>query len=188
MADKTTGELKTVKVQDLPAAPDIYDDFKMPGELQGEAVHVTGAQMKQYAAESVLPIATRAEKAAENAASYAKNAEESKNAAKASVQRVEDMSVEAVTLSHDKAANVSKVSGKDALKLIFGIPGGKSAYQYAVDVGYTGTEKEFTELLTANAGVSYVADGGSPGSFDTLVFDGGTPFTVDELMLDGGTP
>ena len=52
MADKTTGELQKVKVEELPAAPDIYDDFKMPGELQGGAVHVTGAQMKDYAREA----------------------------------------------------------------------------------------------------------------------------------------
>ncbi len=56
MADKTTGELRAVNVGDLPGSADIYDDFKMPGELQGEAVHVTGAQFKQYAVQAVKPI------------------------------------------------------------------------------------------------------------------------------------
>lgn len=60
MTDKTTGELAAVSVGDLPAAPDIYDDFKMPGEFQGEAVHVTGSQMKEYAVASVSPIANAA--------------------------------------------------------------------------------------------------------------------------------
>lgn len=57
MADKTTGELRSVNIGDLPGSADIYDDFKMPGELQGEAVHVTGAQFKQYAVQAVKPIA-----------------------------------------------------------------------------------------------------------------------------------
>ena len=56
MADKTTGELRAVNIGDLPGSADIYDDFKMPGELQGEAVHVTGAQLKQYAVQAVKPI------------------------------------------------------------------------------------------------------------------------------------
>ena len=42
----------------------------------------------------------------------------------------------------DKAVDAVIASGK---------VGGKSAYQYAVDGGYTGTEAEFTEMLVANS-------------------------------------
>lgn len=95
MADKTTGELDSVKVEELPAAPDIYDDFKMPGELQGEAVHVTGSQIKDYAvaagvkasevfAESVKADANAAATAKENAEASAKAADNEATAAAAS--------------------------------------------------------------------------------------------------------
>lgn len=85
MADTTTGGLTSVKIEELPVAPDIYDDFKMPGELQGEAVHITGAQIKSYAvaagveasevfADSVKTEADAATAAKENAAASAKAA------------------------------------------------------------------------------------------------------------------
>lgn len=45
-----------------------------------------------------------------------------------------------------------------------------------------------TPLITLlPAEIGHVADGGTPSSFDTLVFDGGTPFTTDEIRVDGGT-
>ena len=78
MADKTTGELLTVNVSDLPPAADIYDDFKMPGEFQGDAVHVTGAQMKRYSQVAVQP---QVDKAASSAISAANSARDSQNAA-----------------------------------------------------------------------------------------------------------
>ena len=95
MADKTTGELRTVKIGDLTSAPDVYDDFKMPGELQGEAVSVTGAQLKEYAvaagvtaserfADSVKAEANAAISARETAAAHAKNAANSEKASAAS--------------------------------------------------------------------------------------------------------
>lgn len=88
MADKTTGELRSVKVGDLQNAPDIYDDFLMPGELQGGSVHVTGKQVKEYAvaagveasrvfASSVKEYADSAEASKDLAAAYAKNASDS---------------------------------------------------------------------------------------------------------------
>ncbi len=38
------------------------------------------------------------------------------------------------------------------------------------------------------AAIGYTVDGGTPDSFDTLVFDGGTPFTTDEIKVSCGTP
>ena len=108
--------------------------------------------------------------------------------AEAARRAVENLGVEAVTLASGADAAVYKKVIDGAVRLIFGIPGGKSAYRYAQDVGYDGTEEEFTTLLTEKAGITYVADGGKPGSLDNLVFDGGTPFTADELTVDGGMP
>lgn len=113
MADKTTGELTAVNVSDLPAAADIYDDFKMPGELQGEAVHVTGSQIKDYAvaagvkvsevfAESVKADANAATASKENAAASAKAAALSATAA--------DNEATAAAVSAEKAASFSTLA------------------------------------------------------------------------------
>lgn len=85
MADKTTGELTAVNVSDLTAAADIYDDFKMPGEFQGEAVHVTGGQMKQYAVSSVKPFADSAGNDAATAKTAAASAELAKTASQSAL-------------------------------------------------------------------------------------------------------
>ena len=90
MADKTTGELTAVNVSNLTAAADIYDDFKMPGELQGSAVHVTGAQMKQYAVASVQPLADAADADAVTAKTAAASAENAKTAAQSALAGVQE--------------------------------------------------------------------------------------------------
>ena len=176
-----------------------------PQADRAEAAATSAENVQKYVAESRTAAAKSASNAAaseDNAKSYsnsastseknAKTSEEnalaSKISAASSAKRIEDMSVEAHTIHYSEGASVDKQSGESAVKLIFSIPGGKSAYQYAVDVGYTGTEEEFTRLLTDKTGITYVADGGKPGSFDSLVFDGGTPFTTDELNVDGGMP
>ncbi len=113
MADKTTGELRTVKIGDLTSAPDIYDDFKMPGELQGEAVHITGSQIKYYAVAagvqasevftaSVKTAATAATAAKEAASASAQAASASAGAASASAQKA-SASAENAAASAEKA-------------------------------------------------------------------------------------
>ena len=90
MADKTTGELPAVKVGDLPLAPDVYDDSLLPVELQGVAMHLTGAQWKRFAEAAVKNYsdsANRSSAAAQSAAGRAEAARDSivqseKNAAK----------------------------------------------------------------------------------------------------------
>lgn len=64
MADKTTGELKSIRIENLPIAPDIYDDLKMPGEINGDAVHITGAQLKKYAQSATKSFSESASKSA----------------------------------------------------------------------------------------------------------------------------
>lgn len=65
MADLTTGELQAVAIGDLPLAPDIYDDTKIPVEQNGEAKQMTGAQWKAY---GIAAAREEADRAAENAA------------------------------------------------------------------------------------------------------------------------
>lgn len=79
------------------------------------------------------------------------------------VQAVVDMTVEAVELPQGSAPTVEKDYDPDAgtLKLTFGLVNGvdgKTAYQSAVDGGYTGTEAEFNvELAGLNAAATAAA-------------------------------
>ena len=74
MADRTTGELPAVKVGDLPLAPDVYDDSLLPVELQGSAMHITGAQWKRYAQAAVKTYSDSASKSAASAQGSAERA------------------------------------------------------------------------------------------------------------------
>ena len=78
MADKTTGELQAVKVGDLPLAPDVYDDSLIPVEMQGSAMHITGAQWKRYAQAAVKTYSDSASQSAATAQSAANRAEAAK--------------------------------------------------------------------------------------------------------------
>lgn len=77
MADKTIGELQAVPIQNLPVAPDIYDDTKIPVEQQGDAKHITGAQFKKYAQASTGAYVSAAQEAAKSAQEAATSAAES---------------------------------------------------------------------------------------------------------------
>ncbi len=59
MADKTIGS--------LPAAPDLYDDSLLPVEQQGQAVKLTGAQIKGFARQGVSQYVQAAQDAASEA-------------------------------------------------------------------------------------------------------------------------
>ena len=138
MADKTTGELPAVKVGDLPLAPDVYDDSLIPVELQGSAMHITGAQWKAYAKAAVRTEVTEAQ-AAKNAAAQSAVAAEKSNqnaqgqayqAAQSAVQAetsrraIEDMEVHANTLQAGSAASVTKSVQDGVVHLTYGIPQG----------------------------------------------------------------
>lgn len=79
MADRTTGELPAVKVGDLPLAPDVYDDALLPVELQGSAMHITGAQWKRYAQAAVKTYSDSASSSAATAQTAADRAEAAKS-------------------------------------------------------------------------------------------------------------
>ena len=79
MADRTTGELPAVKVGHLPLAPDVYDDALLPVELQGAAMHITGAQWKRYAQAAVNADVQKAVDSANSAQSAAARAESARD-------------------------------------------------------------------------------------------------------------
>lgn len=71
MADKTTGGLSAVEeasIGTLPGIAGLYDDTKIPVEQHGEARHMTGAQWKRYAQDSVAQYIDEAQDAANTAA------------------------------------------------------------------------------------------------------------------------
>jgi len=85
MADKTTGQLPAVQeipIGNLPGIAEIYDDLKIPGEFQGDAVHVLGLQVKKYAQAGVEVYVEGAKKSAEAAAGSAAEAASSAQSAK----------------------------------------------------------------------------------------------------------
>ena len=77
MADKTIGLRKPTPISDLSLAPDIYDELQLPGELQGDAVKVTGGQLKGYVNSGAKQYVDTAVKAAEDAEASKKAAAES---------------------------------------------------------------------------------------------------------------
>ena len=99
MADSTTGGLPAVKVGTLPTAYEVYDEFLIPGEFQGGAVHVSGRQLKDYAAagakryrEEAGTLAESARKSADSAAGSAAEAAGSASEAAASADKAEHYS------------------------------------------------------------------------------------------------
>lgn len=76
--------------------------------------------------------------------------------ARKAAQRIEDMTVEAETVSADTPASVEKtISEEGVVNLKLSIPqgatggSGKSAYQAAVEGGYRGTEEDFNAILAS---------------------------------------
>lgn len=99
MADSTTGGLPVVKVDTLPPAYEIYDEFLLPGEFQGEALYISGRKLKDYTAagakryqEESGGFAEAAKKSAEAAAGSAVKAAGSAGEAAESADKAEQYS------------------------------------------------------------------------------------------------
>ena len=71
MADK----LVIVKVGELPAAPEIFEDTLIPGERKGESQHFTGGQLSAFVKGAVTPLTEEAKTAAEGAKKAQQDAE-----------------------------------------------------------------------------------------------------------------
>ena len=86
MADRTTGELDPVKespISGLPAVLELYDDTLIPVEQQGEAMHMTGQQFREFGEKTAelyvniaVDAADAAKKSEENAANSEREAKE----------------------------------------------------------------------------------------------------------------
>lgn len=139
MADRTTGELPAVPVSALPLASDIYDEFMIPGEFQGDSKHITGAQLKDYvraAVDADVTAATNAARdakgyrdqagtSAESAANSANRAEGARTGAEAAQRAIENLGVSAHSIEAGKEATVTKSVSSSGVTLYFGVPRGE---------------------------------------------------------------
>lgn len=135
MADQTIGS--------LPAAASVADDALLVAEIQGVAVKITGAQLKDLVKAGVEVYVTSAQQASEKALEAASAAltavdgigtavEDTKaNAEDAQAARaaIENMLVEAVSLETGQPATVSKELVEGVVKLVFGLPQGPAGPQ-----------------------------------------------------------
>lgn len=188
MADK--------KINELPVSSGLTDDALLPVYQNDQTQSITGALVKSFAVRAAQGYADTAQQAAQAAETSAQKAvesvgqlgdevEQAQNAragAEAARTAIENMKVAASTLSDGQSATVEKTTEDDVVKLTFGLPRGpsgtvgKSAYQAAVEKGYTGTEEEFNAALAGmKDGPFFPAKGGDVGAVNitgSLTTDG----------------
>lgn len=169
MADQTIGS--------LPAAASVADDALLVAEIQGVAVKITGAQLKDLVKAGVEVYVTSAEEASEKALEASNKAlnavdkigtavEDTKanaEGAQAARTAIENMLVEAVSLETGQPATVSKELVDGVVKLVFGLPAGEQ--------GEKGDPGSSIQSITRTAGT------GAPGTTDTYTItltDGST--------------
>lgn len=162
----------------LPLASTIADDSLLVMEQQGTAMKVTGQQLKEYAKQGV-ELEFQEDLAASQAAA---------NRAQSAVQAVEDMTVEAKTLSSGQPATVSKTIKNGKVNLSFGLPMGEQGIpgpsgqtgprgprgepgNGLTVLGHYDTEAALRASVTApEAGDSYSVGVNLP--YDIYIFDG----------------
>ena len=135
MADKNIGS--------LPQAEQVNDDALLVLEQQGQAMKMTGAQIKDFARQGVDVYVTSAQDAAKNAAASAKTAQDAAGSIGTAVEytaanaraaqdardAIVNMIVEAVSLATGKPATVTKELTDGVYKLVFGLPAGAKGDQ-----------------------------------------------------------
>ena len=117
MSDKNIGS--------LPAAASIEDDSLLVAEQQGEAVHFTGKQLKDYAKSGVNDLVMQARFSAEQAAESAKKAASTAE----SIEDIADDAQAAIVAS--KAAQVAKEDAEQASVSAITAQGAANSYASA---------------------------------------------------------
>lgn len=169
MADQTIGS--------LPAAASVADDALLVAEIQGVAVKITGAQLKdlvkagvevyvasaQQASEKALEASNKALDAVDKIGTAVEDTKANAEAAGNARTAIENMLVEAVSLETGQPATVSKELVEGVVKLVFGLPAGEQ--------GGKGDPGSSIQSITRTAGT------GAPGAADTYTItltDGST--------------
>lgn len=192
MADKPIGG--------LARAPDLYDDSLLAVEQQGEAMSLSGAQLKGFAragvsdyVEAAQEAAKAAQEAVESVGTAVEDAQAARNAAQTAQEgaerareAIEDMEVGAATLDPGEAASVEKTVLEGHVKLVFGIPAGQTGARgpagssiaglaRTAGNGAAGTVDTYTVTLTDGSTYTFQvyngADGEGAGDMTTAVYD-----------------
>lgn len=187
-------------ISGLARAPDLYDDSLLAVEQQGEAMSLSGAQLKGFARAGVADYVEAAQNAAQAAqeavasvgaavedAQAARDAAlEAQEGAERAQEAVEDLEVESITLDPGTPASVEKTAAEGHVKLVFGIPVGETGAQgpagssiagieRTAGTGAAGTVDTYTISLTDgrshNIQVYNGADGEGAGDMTAAVYD-----------------
>lgn len=176
----------------LPQAPQVADDSLFVMEQQGTAMHMTGAQLKEYAKQGVEM----------EFQGYLDDAQEAADNAATAVAAVTGMTVEANTLASGQPATVSKTIKRGVVNLTFGLPRGEQGERgLQGDPGPRGPQGEpgaglkilghYDTVDTLNVAVMApnVGDAYGVGSeipYDVYVFDGVTLDWKNYGPMSGG--
>ncbi|MBD5169232.1 MAG: hypothetical protein HDT20_03810 [Oscillibacter sp.] len=164
-------------ISGLRRALDIYDDSLLVVEQQGEAVTILAILLKKYARQGVADYVETAQKAAETATNAVAGidasvkaaqdaqgaAETAQEGAETAQKAIEDMEVDSTTLPAGSPASVEKTAAEGHVKLVFGLPTGKT--------GARGPAGSSIEKIERTAGT------GAAGTVDTYTItltDGST--------------
>lgn len=99
----------------LPLVPNLADDSLLVVEQQGQAMKLTGRQLKDYAKQGVEL----------EFQDYLDEAKQAADSAAGAVSAVTDMTVEAQTLDNGQPATVTKTTKNGKVNLMFGLPRGE---------------------------------------------------------------
>ena len=187
-------------ISGLARAPDLYDDSLLAVEQQGEAMSLSGAQLKGFAragvadyVEAAQNAAQEAQKAVTSVGTAVEDAQAARDAAldaqegaERAQEAIEDLEVGSVILATGEPASVEKTAAEGHVKLVFGIPAGATGargpagssiagIERTSGTGAAGTVDTYTILLTDgrshNIQVYNGADGEGAGDMTAAVYD-----------------
>lgn len=187
-------------ISGLARAPDLYDDSLLAVEQQGEAMSLSGAQLKGFAragvadyVEAAQNAAQEAQKAVASVGTAVEDAQAARDAAQTAQEgaeraqeAIEDLEVASVTLDPGTPASVEKTAAEGHVKLIFGLPSGDvgpqgetgngvASIQRTAGNGAAGTTDTYTVTLTDGSSYNFFvyngADGDGAGDMRTDVYD-----------------
>ena len=175
-------------ISGLPRAPDIYDDSLLVVEQQGEAVAILAILLKKYARQGVADYVEAAQKAAETATNAVAGidasvkaaqdaqgaAETAQEGAETARKAIEDMEVDSITLAAGDPASVEKTESEGHVKLVFGLPTGKTGargpagssiekIERTAGTGAAGTVDTYTITLTDGSTHDFQVRNGADG-------------------------
>lgn len=187
-------------ISGLARAPDLYDDSLLAVEQQGEAMSLSGAQLKGFAragvadyVEAAQNAAQEAQKAVASVGTAVEDAQAARDAAQTAQEgaeraqeAIEDLEVESIALDPGTPASVEKTDAEGHVKLIFGLPSGDvgpqgetgngvASIERTAGNGAAGTVDTYTISLTDgrshNIQVYNGADGEGAGDMTAAVYD-----------------